>query len=260
MRRRPWSSFRLAALFTLTSVALAGGAVWLVVALSASGPAAEPAVAITAVVPTPPVAAPQSVAQYPSPVATAGGAGAVDSSLSRDAGLSEFPLPPGASATSGESGASSAPPAVTAGRMRVRIPAIDVDATVTEVGVGSDGVMQAPGGPDLVGWYDFSAAPGNAGNVLLSGHVDYLTQTAVFYDLRTLSEGDEIIIETAGGVFRYEVALSYVVEPGSADISAIVGTRAGEQSVTLITCGGTFDRNLREYDRRVIVRAVRVTA
>ena len=120
--------------------------------------------------------------------------------------------------------------------------------------------MQAPDGPDLIGWYDFSAAPGNAGNVLLSGHVDYLTRTAVFYDLRSLREGDEIIIETAGGVFRYEVALTYVVEPDSADIGAIVGARSGEQSVTLITCGGTFDRSLREYDRRVIVRAVRVTA
>ena len=251
MRRRLRLSSRRAAPVALTSVALAGVAAWAIVALS--GSPAEPAVTITA--------APQPTAQHSSPVVTAGAAGVGDSSAPLSDWLSELPLPPGPGGVpSGGSNAPSAPPPVTAGQMRVRIPAIGVDATVTEVGVGSNGVMQAPGGPDLIGWYDFSAAPGNAGNVLLSGHVDYLTQTAVFYDLRTLSEGDEIIIETAGGVFRYEVALSYVVQPDSADIAAIVGTRSGEQSVTLITCGGTFDRGLREYDRRVIVRAVLVTA
>ena len=253
VRRRLHRSFPRAALVALTSVALAGAAAWAIVALS--GPAPEPAVTITPIEPSHSIAAPQPAAQYLPAAATAGGA-----SAPRNAGLSELPLPPGASAPFGQSGASGAPPPVMAGQMRVRIPAIDVDATVTQLGVGGDGVMQAPPGPDLIGWYDFPAAPGNAGNVLLSGHVDYLTQTAVFYDLRSLSAGDEIIIETAGGVFRYEVALTYVVEPDGADIAAIVGKRSGEQSVTLITCGGTFDRSLRQYDRRVIVRAVRVAA
>ena len=43
-----------------------------------------------------------------------------------------------------------------------------------------------------------------------------------------------------------------------ADVSAVIGERRGAPTLTLITCGGTFDRSAHAYDHRVIVRAALV--
>lgn len=142
---------------------------------------------------------------------------------------------------------------------RLLIPAAKVDAPVVVKGVDSDGVMEAPDGPWDVAWYDFSAKPGSGGNAVFSGHVDYVdVGPAVFWNLKDLRPGDLIEVRLQDGViYQYAVTVKNVFDAASAPIDQIVGPTAVE-SVTLITCAGTFDPRTRQYDRRLVIRAERL--
>lgn len=142
---------------------------------------------------------------------------------------------------------------------RLVIPKIGVDAPVQVKGVDPDGVMQAPDGPWNVAWYDFSSKPGFGGNVVFSGHVDYRNVgPAVFWDLGDLQQDDVVEVRLEDGtVYRYRVVAKETFDASSAPIDRIVGPTPVE-SVTIITCAGTFDASTRQYDRRLVVRAERI--
>jgi LPXTG-site transpeptidase (sortase) family protein len=148
---------------------------------------------------------------------------------------------------------------------RLIIAKISVDAPITMRQVGADGQMPRPEGPQDVVWYDFSAfqglggRPGLGGNTVLSGHVDYRDYgPAVFWDLRKVEAGDEIIVRLRdGSEYKYAVQWNRIIDSSSAVWNDIVASTATE-SVTLITCAGTFDPATRSYDQRRVVWAVRV--
>lgn len=140
--------------------------------------------------------------------------------------------------------------------MRLTIPEIGVDAPVIERGIDEHGVMEVPdNGRDVV-WYDFSAVPGGGGNAVFSGHVDFRdVGRAVFWHLGDLEEGDIVEAHLEDGrVFRYQVTGKAAFDADTAPVEQIIGHTSTE-SVTLITCTGTFDRATRQYDQRLVVRA-----
>jgi LPXTG-site transpeptidase (sortase) family protein len=149
---------------------------------------------------------------------------------------------------------------------RLIIPKIEVDAPMTMRVVGSDGVMQNPVGPEDVVWYDFSAIsglggrPGVGGNTVLSGHVDYHDYgPAVFWDLRNLEPGDEITIHLRdGSEYKYAVEWNRTINPAAISWNDVVAATP-QESVTMITCAGTFDSSTRSYDQRRVIWAVRVS-
>ena len=155
-------------------------------------------------------------------------------------------------------GASAAPRAPASAAVRVRIPALGVDAPILQMGVDRDGVMEIPQSSSTVAWYGFTAQPGSSGNAVMAGHVTWGGSKAVFYQLQSLRPGDAIEVQTGDGGVRYAVQHTYLVRPEEADIARIIGPRDGPQTLTLITCGGTFDASAREYDHRVIVFATRI--
>ena len=159
-------------------------------------------------------------------------------------GLADFPEPPQR--------------AVAEETTRLLISAIGVDAAVATMGVDGAGVLEVPGDADTVAWYDFSAGPGQSGNVVMSGHLDYGGEQGVFYRLRDLSPGHEIVVRSGDSELRYVVEQSYPVRPQEADLSEILGARSGAETITLITCGGQFDLTSRQYEQRTIVRARRL--
>ena len=125
-----------------------------------------------------------------------------------------------------------------------------------------DGALTAPSGPWVVAWYLQSARPGESGNVVMGGHVDYWTVgPAVFSGLGALATGEVIeVTDAAGNAYAYAVewVRAYPVTdltPGQ--LREIVGP-TDEPSLTLITCGGTFDRARGEYLLRLVVRATRI--
>ena len=147
----------------------------------------------------------------------------------------------------------------TAPVVRIKAPSIGVDAPIITRGLDAAGIMQDPPDPVSVVWYDFSAQPGYTGNVVLAGHVDYHNYgPAVFWDLRKLTVGDRLQVALQdGSSYTYQVASLAYYDARTAPVSEIVGSTPTE-TLTLITCGGTFNRRLGDYDKRLVVRAIRI--
>jgi sortase A len=168
-------------------------------------------------------------------------------------GNPDAPLTPQPTATAD---ASTAPIA------RLQIPKYNVDAPVIVLGLDAEGVMEAPDGPVDVAWYEFTAHPGTGSNAVFSGHVDWTFDNgpggAVFWNVKNLVLGDVIRVRLEDGTeYEYQVISREQIDPDDADVQSIVGPTPRE-IVTLITCGGTFDRSIGHYTNRVIVKAERV--
>ena len=149
-------------------------------------------------------------------------------------------------------------PLTTAAIERLEIPSVDIDATIVTLGVDSDGVMEAPHTPTDVGWYDFSGRPGEPGNAVFAAHVDYVNYgAAVFFRLKDLEAGDVVIVWLEdGSAYSYEVVSSVLYDVANAPVQEIVGPTETE-TITLITCAGAFNREVLEYNMRLVVRAER---
>jgi LPXTG-site transpeptidase (sortase) family protein len=141
------------------------------------------------------------------------------------------------------------------------IPKFGVDAPIQIKGIDANNQMESPDGPANVAWYDFSAAPGNIGNGVYSGHVDYINYgPAVFWHIRELSMGDEIQVRLISGtVYKYRVIGSEDISanPTQEQLASVLGQTENE-IITMITCTGAFNYATHEYDQRHIVRAERV--
>ncbi|MSQ41827.1 MAG: class F sortase [Dehalococcoidia bacterium] len=163
------------------------------------------------------------------------------------------------------------PPDATLGR--IRIPSIGVDAPLGPRVVGPDGVMANPTGPGDVAWYDLSAwpglggRPGEPGNAVFAGHVDEVDFLAyagvqyagpgVFWRLDQLRAGAAIEIEIDGAKYRYVVRSNTALHADDAAWSAVLRSVAPAERITLITCGGEFNRAQRTYSSRTVVVAER---
>lgn len=148
-----------------------------------------------------------------------------------------------------------------AGISRLVIPSIGVDAPVVVMGLDENQVMEDPTTPEAVAWYDFTSRPGETGNAVFSGHLDFAgVGPAVFWRLRDVQEGDDVdVVMDSGTVYRYRVVSKVLYREATAPVAEIIGPTPVE-TVTLITCGGEFNYSTGRYDDRLIVRAERVPA
>ncbi len=71
---------------------------------------------------------------------------------------------------------------------RLIIPALGINAAVAPVALDADGNMEAPGTAWGTTWYEPGPRPGEPGNAVIAGHVDfYGVGPAVFWSLRSLT-------------------------------------------------------------------------
>lgn len=157
-------------------------------------------------------------------------------------------LPP---AGAGDDGSEAA-----AGPAVMRIPSLDVDdAAVVPVGIDAAGGLEIPGAHE-VGWYRFGARPGaGAGSVVLAAHVAYDGEDGVFRHLGSLEPGNTVVVETADGrQLGYRVDSVTVHPKADLPIDDLFSPSSPERLV-LITCGGSFNPQLRHYDSNIVVIA-----
>lgn len=140
---------------------------------------------------------------------------------------------------------------------RFVVPSVRIRAVVETKGLDANLVMQVPDNPLEVAWYDFTAKPGTPGNAVFAGHVDHVSVgRAVLWDLRNVKLGDLMEYHSIDGqVFRYRVS-RITTQSASAPANDFVAPTAVE-TMTVITCTGSFDRNSLSYDERLIVQATR---
>ena len=180
--------------------------------------------------PQPPQAAPGSVS-IPAPPAT----------------------PAGTSARPGASPAVLAPAAPTA----ITIPAIGVSSPVNQVGLNPDRTIEVPPpGPryDQAAWYRYSPTPGQLGPSVILGHIDSAKNgPSVFFKLGALRPGQQIQIardDRSTAAFTVDAVASYPKD--AFPTQAVYGDTA---ALRLITCGGDFNENTRQYDNNTVVFA-----
>ncbi len=144
----------------------------------------------------------------------------------------------------------------------IQIPTARMQAAIVGLGLAPDGALGAPDNPDVVGWWADGVKPGQLGNVLLDGHVDY-TDVAeqvglgVAWALREVQVGDPILIRDheREQTYLYRVTETVLVGATSADGLRYLKPTVGPM-LTFVTCEGLFDRAAFAYAERRVVRAV----
>jgi sortase (surface protein transpeptidase) len=150
-------------------------------------------------------------------------------------------------------------PLVRSAPVRIRIPAIAVNAPVTALGLNADGTIQVPplDQHNLTGWYKYGPTPGQQGPAVIIGHVDSYTGPSVFYQLENLRKGQVIYVTLADGQRpAFTVDGVQVATKVQFPTSAVYGS-VPYQGLRLITCGGPFDTASGHYLDNIIVYARR---
>jgi sortase (surface protein transpeptidase) len=140
---------------------------------------------------------------------------------------------------------------------------IGLDAPI-EVGTIENGIMKDPSGPWVVSWYEQLGKVGEGNNVVMAGHVDYWdTGPAIFWGVPSLVPGDVIrLVGENGETYEYQVEWSQLFDVATELTPEVIQRDivgdTGQESLTLITCGGEFDAAAGHYLQRHVVRANRI--
>lgn len=121
-----------------------------------------------------------------------------------------------------------------------------------------------PGNLDDTVWYEKSAEPGKGfGAVIISGRNIGISRDGTFSKLKKLEKRDIIEIERGDDkTFKYEVRdiqekpLDWVNKIGMTQMMSSMD--ASKEGLSLITDSGKWIPSQKEFDSRIIVRAVRV--
>ena len=139
------------------------------------------------------------------------------------------------------------------------IPAIDVDVSVSELGLNSDGTVEVPTDYDEAGWFRLGPPPGQVGSAVILGHVDSSEGPAVFFRLQSLRAGDGVEVSLAdGAVARFEVTTVVMYPKEEFPARRVYGSH-GYSALQLVTCGGEFDTNTGSYLSNVVAYTSLVT-
>ena len=153
--------------------------------------------------------------------------------------------------------------------LRVRIPALQVDAPVINVGTTANGQMDAPTSQAVnspywssVFWYAPGTAPGQSGNAVIAGHVDRVGgDPAIFWSLNSMKSRDEVFVQTqTRGTLKFVVerVVKYPADaPGEALLNDVFGPTTAHH-LNLITCSGVWTGQ--GYDQRLVVFTTQVTS
>ena len=115
-------------------------------------------------------------------------------------------------------------------RFSLSVPKLKIDKMDVFVDTNdlSKGLAHLPG----------SALPGEKGNIFISGHSAlsqfFALKSVPFSKLSDLKKGDQILIETPGSKFTYEVTDFKVVDP--TDLSVIEAPETQGRYISLMTC------------------------
>lgn len=139
--------------------------------------------------------------------------------------------------------------------VRLKIPTIEVDATVEQVGLTPGGAMDTPKGPDNVGWFNLGTRPGDEGSAVMAGHYGTWKngKGSVFDNLHKLNKGDKIYIEDdKGATVAFVVRESRNYEP-KADAVDVFSSDDEKAHLNLITCEGIWDKDSKSYSQRLVI-------
>lgn len=140
----------------------------------------------------------------------------------------------------------------------LRIPEIGVNAHVQNVGITRAGNMSTPNNFTDVGWFKYGTLPGEPGNAVIAGHVDNgFALPGVFKDLSKLKKGDDIYVDSVGGnTIHFQVTETKIYDYNSPTTDVFTGSEI--PTLKLITCTGTWIKELKTHNKRLVVTAIKL--
>jgi sortase (surface protein transpeptidase) len=139
--------------------------------------------------------------------------------------------------------------------VKLVIPKIGLDAAVEQVGLDKNHNMDVPKLPQDTGWYEPGPAPGQAGDAVIDGHLNWTNvPRAVFFDLDKVQVGDQVdVVAQDGAKMLFQVTDMHDY-PYSAHPAGLFAT-TGQPELSLITCAGSWDQARQTYLQRLVVNA-----
>jgi LPXTG-site transpeptidase (sortase) family protein len=139
--------------------------------------------------------------------------------------------------------------------VRIAIRAVSIDTRVKQAGV----VLDRSGTPVwetlpfvAVQYSSQTGLIGARGNAVIAGHAATLNEGNVFWFLYRLELGDLVQVwDDTAREHDYRVTDVALVLPSDTSVMA----PTPDETLTLITCGGSFDPAKREFSKRLVVRA-----
>ncbi|MCU7728792.1 class F sortase [Actinoplanes sp. KI2] len=139
--------------------------------------------------------------------------------------------------------------------VRLRIPALGVDAKIEKLGLQRDGTIAVPATTDIAGWYEYGPRPGQAGPAVLLGHVDSQAGPGIFIDLYRARPGTTVRVDRADGSSVTFRITKVTKVPKVQFPTDLVYAPTLDPTLRLVTCGGSFDRARGSYRDNVIAFA-----
>ncbi|WP_191304677.1 class F sortase [Lentzea cavernae] len=139
----------------------------------------------------------------------------------------------------------------------IRIPKIDAVSSLVPLGLNADETVEVPpvDQPLQAGWYRHARTPGEAGPAVVLGHVDGNKKPGIFFRLKELVPGDDVVVSRKDGTTaKFRVHKKEQVAKDSFPTEAVSGD-TDVPELRLITCGGSYDHAARSYRDNVIVYA-----
>ncbi|MFH9467642.1 class F sortase [Streptomyces clavifer] len=223
-----------------------------------TGRSPEPAAALAYMAPARPAPAPPAfVSPAPVPPALAPPPAVRPAPLRPAPAFPAAPAPAAATPAPGRSVPPSAvQPLSRSEPVRLRIPAIGVDAPLMRLALDAAGALQPPpdSNPVLAGWYAGGTAPGSVGTAITAGHVDTRLGPGVFQELGFVREGATVeIIRADLTTAVFTVYAVEVYDKGSFPDKKVYGASARPE-LRVITCGGDYSKKT-GYRSNVVVFA-----
>lgn len=135
---------------------------------------------------------------------------------------------------------------------KIRIPAINLEAVIDQVGLTPDSIVDTP--INEVGWYKDGPKPGEIGNATLNGHFKNSSfGPGVFYNLSLLAAGDIIsVIDDLGQEFQFRVIKKDIVSVADFPLTEVYGSSTVSRLI-LITCAGAYSNTREDFSHRTII-------
>lgn len=141
------------------------------------------------------------------------------------------------------------------GPSRIVIPDIGVNAKIETRGVASDGSVDVPKSLWTTAWYNGSSKPGQPGPAMIVGHYSAHGR-AVFAKLNKLRPGQRIVVNDANNTpHTFQVTQIRDFKASEVPMAELLGNRSSKPRLEIITCGGSYIKNARDFTNRTVVTA-----
>jgi len=142
----------------------------------------------------------------------------------------------------------------------IEIPRLGAKAPIVDVNTLSNGSLDVPLNPKIVGWWEGGAKPGAAkGTAVLDGHINYAGVEGVLSRIGTLNPGDAVFVDGMSNGKRTRLAFK-ITGVRTYSKEALPYREIFDQHsigrLAIITCGGPFDAKTGNYLDNIVAYAV----